>query len=147
MSPYPAQLRTLGLKATPKRVAILEILASESRYLSPDDVWQRMKQRFAQVGLPTVYRNLEELARGGMISTILHPNRKLYYYLCSTSGHHHHFVCVTCRRVDDIDFCALHALQNEVHPAIKGQILAHTFQVSGICEGCLRKETEHAGSA
>jgi Fe2+ or Zn2+ uptake regulation protein len=147
LPPYFAQLRSLGLKVTPKRVAMLEILAAEKKYLSPDDVWQKMKQRFAQVGLPTVYRNLEELARGGMISTILHPSRQLFYYLCTNTEHHHHFVCITCRRVDDIDFCALYALQNEAPPAIKGKVLTHTFQVSGICESCMRKESVHAGTA
>lgn len=137
---YADQLRSLGLKATPKRIAMLEILAAESRYLSPVDVWQKMKQRFAQIGLPTVYRNLEELALSGMITTILHPSRQLYYYLCAKAGHHHHFVCISCRRVDEIDLCAMQVLQTAAGAAIRGKVLSHTFQVSGVCEGCLVNE-------
>jgi Fe2+ or Zn2+ uptake regulation protein len=145
MIQYAEQLRSLGLKATPKRIAILEILAAERMYFSPDDVWRKMKQRFAQIGLPTVYRNLEELAGGGVITTILHPSRQLYYYLCVNSEHHHHFVCISCRRVDDIGFCALHALQSELGGSFRGKVLSHTFQVSGVCEGCLMREDARAG--
>lgn len=134
---FSEKLRCLGLKATPKRLAMLEILAREGTYMSPDDVWCRMKGRFSKIGLPTVYRNLDELARGGMISTIFHPNRQLYYFLCSNTEHHHHFVCISCRKVDDIHFCALSELEREATRGIRGKVLSHMFQVSGVCAACL----------
>jgi len=126
------------MKATPKRLAVLCLLAESGCYMGPDDVWGLMKSRFARVGLPTVYRILDELARGGMISTILHPNRQLYYYYCTNEEHHHHFVCVSCRRVDDIDFCALSDIGKEASRRIKGEVLSHTFQVSGVCAACVK---------
>ena len=52
------------MKSTPKRIALLEILDDEWVYLSPEDIWHRMKKRFRSIGLPTVYRNLEELPDG-----------------------------------------------------------------------------------
>ena len=135
---FHASIKSLHLKVTPKRLAILDILAGEPVYVSPEYVWQEMKRRFGKVGLPTVYRNLEELERGGLIIRIVHPDRKLYYYYCHNSGasHHHHFVCVTCRRVEDLNFCGLKEIKKEVEAGLKGTVIAHLVQVFGLCERC-----------
>lgn len=133
-------LRTLGLKVTPRRLALLQTLADSSTYLSAEEVWVRLKQGSRGVGLPTVYRNLEELAEGGLLSKVLHPNRKLYYYLCRNTEHHHHFVCVSCRKVEDIGICALDTISREIAQTVRGKVLSHTFQVEGLCEDCCKAQ-------
>ncbi|MFZ5908063.1 MAG: Fur family transcriptional regulator [Nitrospirota bacterium] len=136
---FTTVLRTLHLKVTPKRLAILEVLKNESVYLSPEEVWKRLKKKFARIGLPTVYRNLEELARGNVISQVTHPNRQLYYYLCQNTSHHHHFICLSCRNVEDIEFCMLRELENRVKTELNGRIVSHILQVNGLCKKCLEK--------
>jgi Fe2+ or Zn2+ uptake regulation protein len=135
-----AVLKQLNLKVTPKRLALLEILAQESGYVSPEEVWGKMKQKFGRIGLPTVYRNLEELSEGNVISKVTHPNRQLYYFLCKNTSHHHHFVCLSCRTVEDIDFCAIRELQKEVKKKLSGEIISHILQVNGYCRNCLGKK-------
>jgi Fur family transcriptional regulator, ferric uptake regulator len=135
-----ASLRRLNLKVTPKRLAVIEILMRVAGYLSPEEIWSEMKRRFSRIGLPTVYRILEELAEGSVISKITHPNRQLYYFFCGNSEHHHHFVCLSCRNVDDINFCAIHELQKEVRKKLNGQVVSHILQVNGLCEACLKKK-------
>lgn len=137
----PLTLKRLNLKITPKRVAILEILMKESVYLSPEEIWKEMKKRFVKIGLPTVYRNLEELSDGNIISKVNHSNRQLYYYLCQNQSHHHHFICLSCRRVEDINFCGVKELEEEVKKKIKGKVLSHVLQVNGLCKNCLKKKT------
>jgi len=132
-------LKNLNLKATPKRIALLEILNKESIYLSPEEIWHKMKKRFMRLGLPTIYRILEELAAGDVISKITHPNRQLYYYYCRNPHHHHHFVCLSCRNVSDIDLCILEELEKKVSENLEGKILSHTMQVNGLCKGCLAR--------
>jgi Fe2+ or Zn2+ uptake regulation protein len=135
-----------NLKTTPKRLAILEILIKESVYLSPDEVWKKLKKRFKRIGLPTVYRNLEELSEGNIISKVTHPNRQLYYYLCQNRSHHHHFICLSCRKVEDINFCRLNELEKEVTKKIKGKLLSHIMQVNGLCRHCLNKKEKYFDS-
>jgi Fe2+ or Zn2+ uptake regulation protein len=142
LNDFPLTLKKLNLKNTPKRLAILEILIKESVYLSPEEVWKKMKKRFKRVGLPTVYRNLEELSEGNIISKVNHPNRQLYYYFCQNQSHHHHFVCLSCRKVEDINFCGLHELEKEVSKKIQGKILSHIMQVNGLCKNCSEKKDE-----
>lgn len=137
---FREDLKTLGLKATPRRLAILQTLADSSIYLSAEEIWAKLKEGSQGVGLPTIYRNLEELAEGGLLSKVLHPDRKLYYYLCQNKGHHHHFVCVSCRRVEDIGTCALDAISREIKKTFRGKVLSHTFQVEGLCEDCCHEQ-------
>jgi Fe2+ or Zn2+ uptake regulation protein len=146
MQDFPSLLKKLRLKVTPKRLAILEILRNESVYLSPEEVWTRLKKQFKRIGLPTVYRNLEELSRGNVISQVSHPNRQLYYYLCLNPSHHHHFICLSCRNVEDIEFCMLRALEKRVKKELNGRIVSHILQVNGLCKNCLEKNgTHHEG--
>jgi len=133
-------LKKLSLKVTPKRIAVIEILMKEPGYLSPEEIWRKMKRQFNRIGLPTVYRNLEELADGNVISKITHPNRQLYYFFCGNNEHHHHFVCLSCRNVDDINFCAIHELQKEVKKKLNAQVVSHILQVNGLCKECLKKK-------
>lgn len=135
---FDALLRELNLKITPKRRAILDILAGEGGYASPEEIWRKLRLRFARVGLPTVYRNLDELAEGGVVTTILHPDRKLYYYYCGNPSHHHHFVCLSCRRVEDVAFCGL----AEIEKRVGGRVVSHILQVNGYCRHCLEKSED-----
>ena len=129
-------LAELRLKATPKRLAILDILAEASTYLSPEEVWKALGKRFANIGLPTVYRNLEQLSNGSLISKILHPDRKLYYYYCRNDRHHHHFICTGCRKVEDLFSCGAEKIEDEVRTRLKGSVVSHLLQVYGLCSNC-----------
>jgi Fur family transcriptional regulator, ferric uptake regulator len=139
---FPYTLKRLNLKITPKRVAILEILMKEPFYLSPEQIWKKMKKRFIKIGLPTVYRNLEELSERKVISKVTHPDRQLYYYLCQNQSHHHHFICLSCRRVEDINLCGARDAEREVERKIGGKVLSHIMQVNGLCKKCLKNQSE-----
>ncbi len=135
-APYRQTLKSLNLKATPKRVAILALLGEAMTYVSPEEIWHRLKGEFGRIGLPTVYRNLEELAAKGVITKVIHPDRKLYYHFCPNREHHHHFICLACRRVEDVDACGLEEIEREIGERIGGTVLSHLVQVNGLCRAC-----------
>lgn len=129
---FPQLLKSLQLKVTPQRLAILDIMLAAHTYLSPEEV---QLQLHGKIGLPTIYRNLEELSSQGVISKILHPNRQLYYYFCPNSEHHHHFVCLSCRTVQDIHDCGCAAMAGQ----IDGQVDLHIMQALGTCRRCCQQ--------
>ena len=139
---YSALLRQLNLKATPKRLAILGILDEASVFLSPEDIREKMRPSFSKIGLSTVYRNLEELARGNVITKIIHPSRQLYYYFCGKENHHHHFICISCNAVHELDYCPEHEITRTVKKQLKGKVLSHLLQVSGLCNKCLTEKND-----
>ena len=126
----------MRIKATPRRLAILQVMAGQRRYLSPEEIWEAIGKQFKRLGLPTIYRNLDELARGGLISQIVRPDRRLYYFLCGNERHHHHFICVNCRRVEDLDICIAEKLGSQVKRRLGGIVKSHILQVDGLCSEC-----------
>ena len=131
-----AILKQLKLKVTPRRQEVMNCLGAEQSYLSADEVWSRIKSRLGRIGLPTVYRILDELAEAGVITRIFLSDRKQYYFLCSNQGHHHHFVCLSCRKVADLPSCGIEALEREVSQKIGGKVLSHILQLNGLCGVC-----------
>ncbi|HMK60348.1 MAG TPA: transcriptional repressor [Dissulfurispiraceae bacterium] len=129
-------LKELKLKATSKRLAVLSVLSGMEAYASPEEIWQNLRLKIGTIGLPTVYRILEELAGKGVIARIIHPSRQLYYYYCGNAGHHHHFICVSCRKVQDINFCASKEIECEVSGRLNGRVLSHVLQIDGLCREC-----------
>ena len=130
---FAGLLRALNLKATPQRLAILDIMQREKVFLAPDELQARMRARRGRIGLPTIYRNLEEMTQKGVLTKILHPNRQLYYYFCANPEHHHHFVCLECRTVADIEHCGVAEMARHVD----GEISSHIVQLLGRCRRCL----------
>jgi len=144
-SDFQPLLKGLSLKSTPKRIALLEILDDEKIYLSPESIWKKMQKKFNSIGLPTVYRILDELHEGNIISRVIHPNRQLYYYLCRNEEHHHHFICVSCSRVEDLHFCAEKDIEALVVKGMKGKVLSHILQINGLCSRCLTEKVSMHG--
>ena len=131
-------LKQLKLKVTPKRLEVIACLADEASFLSADQVWNRLKSRLPQIGLPTVYRILDELSEAGVISRIFMSDRKQYYFLCPNPDHHHHFVCEACRQVEDVELCGLDAVARDLSARSGARVTSHILQINGICAACSR---------
>ena len=104
--------------------------------MSPEQVWGKLKKHFKQLGLPSIYRNLEAFEACGILVKIQREDRRLYYALCHDHAgghHHHHIVCVKCGKVDHVDGCAL---ANMVK-ASGYKVLKHFVQLEGLCPKCL----------
>lgn len=129
-------LKGLKLKVTPKRLEVMACLADEPSFLSADQVWHRLKPKLSQIGLPTVYRILDELSEAGVVSRIFMSDRKQYYFLCPNSDHHHHFVCEACRRVEDVELCGMDDVARDLSRRSGARVTSHILQINGICAAC-----------
>jgi len=72
------QLRERGLKVTPQRMAIIEVLI-EQRDSHPGArlVYEEAKKKKKSVSLSTTYATLNELSRHGIIKTLQFDNKNL----------------------------------------------------------------------
>ena len=99
--------RRRGLKVTPQRELIFELLWNSDRHPTADSVYAEARTRMPTMSLRTVYQTLNDLAAMGEIQTLdigtgstrFDPN----------SDAHHHLVCTRCGKVRDLyaDFRAL----------------------------------------
>ena len=139
---YIEQLRIHRLKVTPKREAIIELLLKKKKYYSPLEVWEQLKKRFHRLGIPTIYRILEEFRHIGIATRIERENMQLYYALCAPGHLHHHFVCRKCKKVIPVEVCFFHDMSVLIEKTLRCRAESHTCQIEGLCSECLKKADE-----
>ena len=131
-------LQQHGLKITPQRRLILELLAQDAGHPSAEDIYQRVAAAMPTVSRATVYNTLHELVALGALSEVqdLSENRLRYD---THTGIHHHLFCTRCHTLVDIhhDFEALHLAPEE---AAGYQILKHQVTFYGLCPQCQQQE-------
>ncbi|MFO7674927.1 MAG: Fur family transcriptional regulator [bacterium] len=134
-------LRADGRKATPRRLAIAGLLLRTGRALTPEAVHARLRPRMGRLGLPTVYRALEELVRAGLLTRVERADRVRSYAACGAEPgrHHHHIVCTGCGRVDVIGCAFPAAERRRVERRTGYRVSSHTMQVEGRCPACRAK--------
>jgi Fur family transcriptional regulator, peroxide stress response regulator len=128
--------RAEGLKATPQRIEILNIISSAKNHPSAEDVYRQVNVRMPGISFDTVYRTLSTLEERKLISRVHHLDDKTRYD--PNTSEHHHFVCLSCKNIFDFewpDFASL-KLPNGI-PGF-GRIERKYVEVRGLCSKCCK---------
>jgi Fur family ferric uptake transcriptional regulator len=97
----PTDLRSTGLKVTAPRMKVLELFhASRDRHMTAEDVYRKLLDDHADIGLATVYRVLTQFEQAGILMRHHFESGKAVYEL-NEGGHHDHLVCLQCGRVEE----------------------------------------------
>ena len=107
-------LRQAGLKSTPGRRAVLEVLEKTSSPLSPEQIQTKVGSEVCDRA--TVYRILESLGEAGLVQRVILAGKTLYLPE-ESSHHHHHIVCRKCRSTVCLDECLISPLEKKSHTA------------------------------
>ena len=78
-------------KNSRKRAAILEALAAVTEHPTAEMLYNRLKPRYPELSLGTVYRNLSVLAEEGLVVTVARVDGQERYD--ARTEPHAHFVC------------------------------------------------------
>jgi Fur family ferric uptake transcriptional regulator len=128
-------LRQHGYKLTPQRRAVIGAIAASPDHLTPADLYQKVHQKHPAIGLTTIYRTLEILARLELICE-LHTGGNGRSYTIGTREHHHHLICSVCGEV--VDFSGYHLSQLEARLSRETgfEIEGHLLEFIGRCQRC-----------
>ena len=126
-----------NMRLTSQRQVILEELRKVKSHPTADEMYYMVRKRLPRIGLGTVYRNLELLAKLGIIRK-LEVNCKQKRFDGDISPHYH-VRCIKCNRVDDIFIKMDRGLEKSAASCCDYKILDHHVQFSGICSKCLPK--------
>lgn len=111
-----------------------DVVRSERRPLSIDEIHGAARRRVASIGLRTVYRVVERLVADGELVPVAVPGRPDRYELAEVAArHHHHFHCVGCDRMFDV-----HGCPGRIDRMVPdGFVLeGHEITLSGWCDRC-----------
>lgn len=137
MNSYLNVLKNNHLKVTPRRKMVISLFMKLGILMGPYDVYKELKKRLTAIGLPTVYRILDELTKAGILIKSFSDGRQLRYALCALPGeHHHHFTCRKCSRVEEVEFCNFKAVSNFIENKLHAKVEAHQLQIKGLCSRC-----------
>jgi Fur family transcriptional regulator, ferric uptake regulator len=91
-------------RTTPQRLAVLAAIGQVDGGWTALEIFDRARRLEAGLGLATVYRTIELLAREGSVRPLSGEGRPRY--VRCHPGHHHHLVCVSCGAVEETELCA-----------------------------------------
>jgi Fur family ferric uptake transcriptional regulator len=133
------ELRQRGYKITPQRRTIIGAIIDSHEHLTPSAICARVHRADPSVGLVTVYRTLEILAKLGLICETHAGGSCRSYLMRRPSEHHHHLICSDCGRVIDFTDCDLGNLESRLAAENKFKINSHLLEFLGQCRQCSRE--------
>jgi Fur family ferric uptake transcriptional regulator len=107
------ELRKVGLKVTHPRIRILQILDSNDRHLSAEDIYRRLLDHEDDIGLATVYRVLTQFEAAGLVLKHNFEGGQAVYEL-DRGKHHDHMVEIDTGKVIEFTSEEIERLQHEI---------------------------------
>ncbi|OFV92185.1 MAG: hypothetical protein A3G76_09795 [Acidobacteria bacterium RIFCSPLOWO2_12_FULL_65_11] len=90
-----------GLRMTPQREVLLRIVSEiDGQHPTADDLLRRVRRVLPSISQGTVYRNVQDLVRTGLLGTRARSDGAAQYEL--NPQEHHHFTCAGCGKVWDV---------------------------------------------
>ena len=134
-----AVLRQHGYKLTPQRRAVIQTIASTTDHLTPAAIYEKVHQDHPGIGLVTIYRTLDMLAKLELICE-LHAGGSCRSYTISARGHHHHLICSNCGEVIDFTGYDLSQLEQRLSRETGFEIEGHLLEFIGRCQDCQKND-------
>jgi len=131
------RIQANGYRLTDPRRAVVEIIASSERVLSPYEVYELARERYPKIGLVTVYRTVEKLEQLDLIQRVHQPSG-CQAFVAAFSGHQHLLICESCGRVEFFsgEGESMDALMASVGKESGFRIRDHWLQLFGRCSDC-----------
>ncbi len=127
-------LRAAGGRVTTARRALLEVLYEASDHRTAEELAADVHERLPDVHMSTIYRNLEELERLGVVAHAHLGHGPATYHLASSA--HGHLVCARCGWTTEVPDRAFAGLSRDLKRTFGFTIDPRHFALLGVCEGC-----------
>ncbi len=129
-----SRLREAGLKATPARILIFELLCRNNMPVDAESIRRLARE---DVDMVTIYRTLASFEKAGIAKKVDIRKDSVHYELAS--HHHHHIVCRECGEIEDFEACNADTLSRSVlsRSSKFKAVLEHSFELFGVCNSCV----------
>lgn len=132
-----ARLKLLGIRLTPQRLAIAEVVVNSADHPTVREIFERVRDFFPYVTLATVYSTLGLLQQAGIVRELPFPKQSRYDANLSP---HANLVCLSCGAVVDADVGqeSVAELERAIGQSTDFRIASQRVDFYGYCEGCAR---------
>lgn len=128
------QLGATGLRLTPQRQQVYDVLVQKRDHPTAEEVFMRAKRAMPEISHATVYNCLDALVKSGLARQVTVERGATRF--CPNMSEHGHFHCSSCGTIYDVDLP--HELPCVAVP--RGfKALKHEVTIHGICADCAKK--------
>jgi len=135
-------LKEKGMKTTTQRLAILQVLLEQSdKHLTAEEIYELVKLNWPDIGLATVYRNIQLLSELNLIDRLNLDDGYVRYEIGSMNTddvkhHHHHLICLECGEVFMFEEDFLENLEQTILDTLGFVVSNHEVKLYGLCKKC-----------
>ena len=136
------QLKEKGYKFTTQRKLVLDVIKeNQGNHLGPEEIYNHLKTKNANIGIATVYRTLTLLEEMGLIYRVeFRPGIAAYELNQPDVAHkHHHLICMECGKITEVKEDLLDNLENLISSNHGFAIKDHSLKFYGYCSQCRDK--------
>lgn len=138
-----ALLKPLGIRLTPQRLAIAEVVINSADHPTVRDIYDRVKVFFPYVTLATVYSTLTTLGEAGIVRELAFQRQSRYDANLSP---HANLVCIGCGTIVDADVGQETVVELEAVVARESdfEVASQRVDFYGWCSGCTPNRSSQA---
>jgi len=144
MGPYASAMVQGGLRLTPQRRQVYEVLMTKRDHPTATEVFIRAQKRMPSISLATVYNCLETMVGNGLVKAV-HVDREPTRF-CANLREHGHFHCTECGHITDIEFAESREHQGWQLPS-GFLVTQHDVSLRGLCSDCGTHSSQGASPA
>ena len=130
-----ALLKPLGIRLTPQRLAIAEVVVNSADHPTVRDIFDRVQAFFPYVTIATVYSTLATLEQAGVVRELPFQRQSRYD---ANLAPHASLVCVGCGNVVDADVGqeTVAELEHIISSDSDFEVSSQRVDFYGWCSGC-----------
>ncbi len=137
-----------GFKMTTQRSVVFEILVeNENEHLSPEEIYELIKDKYPEMGLATIYRTLQLFEEIGLVYKLNFDDGCYRYEIlspnCNEIHQHHHLICKKCGKIIEVKEDLMNSLEEIIEKQYNFEIMNHVVKFTGICSQCRNKENNN----
>ena len=133
-------LRSKGLKSTPTRLIIMDLLEKADKPQSSRSVYIQAKA-IRPVDRVTVYRTMQAFYQAGLLERARAGGRSWLYHLVAGGEHqrHPHFLCSGCGALECLPPKTVKLDMERLKNSFPAQVDHFRVSLEGVCPQCLAK--------
>ena len=131
-----AELRRAGHRSGGARAAVIDLMAGQDCCLTAQEVFDRLRADGRVIGIASVYRALDLLARLGLVRRLDVGSASGYEPALPGGHHHHHVVCDRCGKVSTFEDPALEDAIDRLSRRLAHTVAEHDVVLRGECPEC-----------
>ncbi len=137
MLPQKDTIRSIGLRVTPARIAVLKILEESTEPIDISSIYKNISKQRVDADQATIYRIIESFLEKKLITRLQFQEKKFFYE--ARRPEHHHAVCLVCGKIEDISNCSIKRMEQRIMEKKGFKVSSHSLEFFGTCADCLSK--------